>query len=134
VLMSSNTPERARKWLNYIAGRPEFPRGSRLLSAFSAGEITRLCDCGCNRFDLELPDDTDVEPIATANDRYGAVFQLDVPLRNEPFEMNFIVFASKRGHLAGIDVDYNGNTLPVPDDPDLLDVPSRVEVAHSLLR
>jgi len=52
----SNTLARASKWTHFLASRAEFPAGERLLAAFHAGKITRLCDCGCDSFDIEIPE------------------------------------------------------------------------------
>lgn len=49
-----NTPETARHWTQFVANRPGLSAGTELLAQFEEGEITRLCEYGCNSFNLRL--------------------------------------------------------------------------------
>ena len=114
----TNTAVVAARWSEFISTRPEFPAGNRLRAAFAAGKLTRLCDCGCNAFDLQVPESSTVQPIARSGG-YGSVFEISFevsqPQSVERQSLEFIVFADKRGHFAGIEVDFCGNSFPVPE-------------------
>jgi hypothetical protein len=127
----ANSEARAAKWARFIASRPEFPVGPRFLAAFEAGRITRLCDCGCNSFDIEVPEDSSIPPL-TKPGGYGAVFELMFRTTEERGSLEFTVFVGKSGHLAGVDVDYCGNSFPVPDAPTLVEPPYHVRVSEVL--
>ena len=126
-----NSEARAAKWARFVASRPEFPAGPRFLAAFEAGRITRICDCGCNSFDIEVPADSVVNPLAESGN-YGAVFELEFRTDEENGSLAFTVFVGKDGHLAGLDVDYCANSFPVPDDPALVEPPYHVRVSEAL--
>jgi hypothetical protein len=126
-----NTAEIASKWVDFLANRPEFPAGSRFLAAFKAGRISRLCDCGCNSFDVDVPSDSSVEPL-TKPGRYGAVFEIDFRTTEENATLEFVVFVGANGHLAGVNVDYCANTFPVPEAPCLIEPPYHVRSSESL--
>lgn len=115
----TNTAATAERWTNFIAGRPEFPAGTKLHTAFQFGKITRLCDCGCNAFEFEIPDDAPLEPLVNSGGGYGAIFELSFEASEldtvERKSIEFIVFADNRGHFSGIEVDYCGNSFPVPE-------------------
>lgn len=126
-----NNSTRAAKWASFLAQRPEFPARHRFHAAFLAGRITRLCDCGCNSFDIEMPENTEVPSLASSG-AYGAVFELQFRTEEESGSMEFTVFVDKDGHLAGVDVDYCANSRPVPDEPVLLEPPLHVRASASL--
>ena len=117
-MSTANTEEVAAKWTEFIAGRCEFPAGAKLRAAFQEGRITRLCDCGCNAFEFEVPEGTHVRPIATQGG-YHAIFELSFEVTDistsERRSLEFIMFADSRGHFAGIEVDYCANAFPVPE-------------------
>jgi hypothetical protein len=120
-----NSNVKASEWVAFVAARPEVPFGPRLLPSFNAGRITRLCDCGCNSFDIEVPDSADVDPIVESGLK-GYVFQLGFRTPEELRSVEFTVYADERGHLSGLDVDYCGNAYPMPEDPTLLEPPYHV--------
>jgi hypothetical protein len=114
----ANTSEIATRWLEFIASHPAFPAGDKLRAAFHAGKITRLCDCGCNAFEFSVPDEVNVLPLVKEGN-YGSIcemlFDAIDPQSQEKGYIEFLVFTDQRGHFAGIDVDYCGNTYPVPE-------------------
>jgi hypothetical protein len=126
----ANTPAHAEKWTRFIAARAEFPHGGRLVEAFRAGKITRLCDCGCNSFDIAVPDGA-ATPLCGPG-KYGSVFQLDFKLRDDEGTLSFCVFVDERGHLEGIDVDYCANSFPMPEAPVVQEPPIDVVVSSAL--
>ncbi len=129
-MSTPNTPERAVRWTNFVASRSEFPAGEKLLAAFRAGSISRICDCGCNSFDIEVPEDPAFALAAPG--QYGTVFELEFFTNEEGKTLGFFVFVGKNGQLAGIDVDYCGNSYAVPEEPVLTEPPFHVRVSESL--
>jgi hypothetical protein len=127
----SNTLARASKWTHFLASRAEFPAGSRLLAAFNAGKVTRLCDCGCNSFDFEIPEGV-VAPLAEPGTNGGSVFELEFQTSDEQRTLQFFVHVEANGHLAGIEVDCCANSYPVPDDPILVEPPYHVRASAAL--
>lgn len=127
----SNTLARASKWVTFLASRSEFPAGDKLLSAFHAGKITRLCDCGCNSFDIEVEEGAAM-PLAQPGDRGGAVFELEFRTSEEQCTLEFVVLVGANGQLSGIEVDYYANSYPVPDEPVLLEPPYHVRTSEAL--
>ena len=106
----------AKGWVQLLAKRPEVPFGSKLEVHFAAGHVTRLCDCGCNSFDLDIPATTTLDPLCEASE-HGGVFFEAVFESNADSDVDCMFFADKRGYLAGIDVMYGeANHAPLPDD------------------
>ena len=128
---TTNTYLRAEKWVEFLATRPEFPAGEKLLAAFHAGTISRICECGCNSFDIEIADDCDVIALSKPGE-YGSVFEMEFSTNEENTSLRFFIFTGKNGHLAGIDVEYCGNAYPVPENPVLSEPPFDVSVSESL--
>ena len=126
-----NSLARASKWVHFLASRAEFPAGARLLAAFHAGKVTRLCNCGCNSFDIQVLEGK-VAPIAQPGATGGAVFELEFQTAEAQRTLGFIVFVDANGHLAGIDVDYCANSYPVPDEPVLIEPPYHVRASNAL--
>ena len=126
----TNTPERAARWAKFIAARPEFPIGEKLLAAFRAGKISRICECGCNSFDIEVPEESEFALAKPGG--YGTVFEIEFFTHEEGKTLGCFVFVGRNGHLAGIDVDYCGNTYAVPEDPVLTEPPFHIRVSESL--
>ena len=127
----SNSLARASKWTHFLASRVEFPAGERLLAAFQAGKVTRLCDCGCNSFDIEIPEGA-VAPLAQPGASGGSIFELEFQTTEEQCTLEFIVLVGTNGHLAGIEVDYCANSYPVPDEPILVEPPYHVRESAAL--
>ena len=93
------------------------------MSNFEKGRITRLCDCGCNSFDIEVDEHSGALPLAQPSERGGMVVQLEFYTAEEGRTVGVSVFADKRGHLSGMDVDCSGNAYPMPDAPKLKEPP-----------
>jgi len=134
-LRLANTPATAARWVEFIASHPAFPAGAKLRAAFGAGKITRLCDCGCNAFEFELPEGTNVSPLVQAGG-YSSIceisFQASEPESTDLKSMDFILFADKRGHFAGIEVDFCGNSFPVPEGVVIHEPPYHVRCSSEL--
>ena len=131
-----NDRSKAARWTEFIAERSEFPAGGRLLAAFHAGRITRICDCGCNAFELEMPEDTTVDPLSNPGTS-GAVFELsftaiDDDKPTEQKSLEFILFVDKRGHFTGIEVDFCGNSYPVPERVSIQEPPYHVRCSSEI--
>jgi hypothetical protein len=121
-----NSPEVARKWTEFLAARNEFPRSEQLLAHFNAGTITRICDCGCNSYDLRVPKDAGLKPLMPASQRAGCVLSMAFYFSNRPGSFEIDIFVDADGYLAGIDVSCNANSEPVPVKPELVEPPFHV--------
>lgn len=60
-----NTEQSAKKWMEFLVARPEFPAPQSLLTAWNSGAITRLCDCSehCQSFSFHVSDGNRVVPL-----------------------------------------------------------------------
>ena len=127
----TNSAETAAHWAKFIAERPEFVAGEALLAQFNAGKITRLCECGCNSFNVELEAGRQTVPIAPASEKGQVVF-LAAFLAVQPSgaSLEFIVYADANGNFEGLDVHLNGNTEPMPNKLVVSEVPYHV---HGIL-
>lgn len=111
----TNTETKAAKWVAHLANHPGVPFGPLLRRHFEAGRITRLCDCGCNSFDLEIPSGVVLDPISRPGGG-GMFFEIHFA-SNADAELACLLFLDGRGYLAGIDVTCGkANHAPVPDD------------------
>ena len=124
-----NNPEAARRWTSFLASRKEISRAERLLEHFNAGTITRVCNCGCNSYNLAVPTDSHLEPLLAPKGRGGCVLSIAFHMRDRPGSIELDVFADANGYLAGVDVACNANSEPVPANPELLDAPYHVRGA-----
>ena len=124
-----NSGETARRWTEFLASRKEIPRGERLLQHFNAGTITRICDCGCNSYDIKVPRDAEIAPLLPPRGRGGCVFSMAFNLSNRPGSVELDVFVDAEGYLAGVDVSCNANSEPVPDEALLVEPPYHVHGA-----
>lgn len=122
----SNSLSLARSWTEFIAARLEFSCGELLLRQFAVGEITHLCDCGCNSYDITVPRDKNFPPLVSAGERGGSVFQLEFNTEEWGKTVGFTLFADKDGYLTGLDVDHCSNSFPMPENPTLLEPPFHV--------
>jgi hypothetical protein len=123
-----NSEEKARLWTEFMAARKEFPRSMLLMEHFNAGTITRICDCGCNSYDIKVPNDFGLAPLLPAKEhgRGGCVLSMAFKLSGRDDCLEFDVFADAHGYLAGIDVSCNANSAPVPDKPRVVEPPYHV--------
>jgi hypothetical protein len=121
-----NDAKKARQWTEFLAGRKEIPASHRLLRHFDAGVITRICDCGCNSYDISVPKDSGLEPLLLARGRGGCAGTLGFRLGNREGSIEFDIFVDDRGYLAGVDVSFNANSEAMPDSPQILEPPYQV--------
>ena len=125
----ANTAVTAEGWTRFLASRTYVPCGALLLKHFESGTITRLCDCGCNSYDLAVPANGDLEPLMATSDRSGAVLMLAFYVRDnsEPKRtVEITVFANRDGYLSGVDVDFCGNSMPMPESIEIVEPPFQV--------
>jgi hypothetical protein len=90
-----NTEAKAAAWVKYLAEHPGVPFGPQLRRHFEAGRITRLCNCGCNSFDFEIPEATVLEPIGTPG-RAGMFFEIEFE-SNADAALACLIFLDARG-------------------------------------
>jgi hypothetical protein len=111
-----NSLEKAREWVSLLAGTVEVPFGAKLEAHFGAGHIVRLCECGCNSFDLEIDPKVTLEPLCEPSAHGGVFFEVAFESTGE-FEVDCLFFADKRGYLAGIDITHgDSNQAQMPGD------------------
>ncbi len=121
-----NTLESAKHWVSFIAARPEFACGEKLLTQFGNAKLTNFCACGCQSFNAEVAVGTLIEPIAPQSERGGLAFALEFKTTNPEGSLEFIVFTDKYGNFDGMDVHFNGNTEPVPESIQIEEPPYHV--------
>ena len=110
-----NSEDKARQWVQLLADEPSVPFGSRLREHFAASRITRVCDCGCNSFDVEIPRNVSLDPIAEPGGAPRMIFEI-VYESDAEAEIALLIFADGRGYLSGIDVTCgDSNHAHVPD-------------------
>ena len=127
-----NDEQTAKRWMTFLLGRSEYPGKNRLAVAFNRGHVGRICDCGCNSFDVEYSGTEPVVPISTPGTS-GAVFQISFKDARSSGELEIRVSSDKQGRFDGLDVEFQGNSSPVPDMLDLLEPPEYVHASDSLL-
>lgn len=120
-----NNAATAKKWVEFLASRSEFSAGQALLAQFMAGEISSLCECGCNGFEFR-PEISGISPLAPPSENGCLAFQLEFVTVEGEGTVEFMVFIDAEGNLAGVDVDYCGNTLPMPTNVSLVEPPHRI--------
>jgi hypothetical protein len=121
-----NSIDTAARWTKFIAERPEFICGNALISQFGAGKITRLCECGCNSFNIELTRNVNTTPMVSPTNGGRAVFFIEFATAEPMGSLELIVFADAQGNWDGIDVHFNGNTEPMPDNFVVVEPPYHV--------
>ncbi len=127
-----NGPETAQKWTQFLASRSYVPKSAQLLAQFAHGEITRFCQCGCNSYDIRVAPDVSLEPLMSSVRRSGCALELAflTAEQSEPkrtVEIN--LYVDLNGYFAGIDVDYCGNSAPMPENPVLIEPPIFIQGA-----
>ena len=127
----SNSLKTAHAWIDTLARRPEIPFAGLLRQHFSAARVTRLCDCGCNSFDLETPGESTLQPLVTGA-KGGAFFE--VAFESEATEpIDVIFFCDARGYLSGIDITHGlSNSQPMPEQVTLGRALYTIPEAHAL--
>jgi hypothetical protein len=126
-----NTPEAAARWTRYLASRAYIPRAHLIQQHFASGKISRLCDCGCQSFDLTVEPDVALEPLMPPSARVGCALELDYHLVEQPerASVEIQLFVDRRGYLSGVDVSYCANSAPMPDDVVLVEPPFHIHGA-----
>ena len=121
-----NDAATAQHWTEFLASRKEIAGSERLLQHFTAGTITRLCECGCGSYDLKVPKDSGLLPLLPANGRAGCVLSMAFKLGDHSGSVEIDVFLDAEGYLAGVDVACNANSEPLPSNPQLVEPPYHV--------
>ena len=129
----SNSVAQARRWTEFLARRLEFPAGEALIAQFEAGQIERLCDCGCNSYIFSPSADPAIPLLAHADGKYGSVFEVLFRAGADNATVEFLVFANGNGALAGLDVHYCGNAYPMPEAVVFLEPPIHVRTSPSVV-
>ena len=79
-----------------------------------------------------MPEEASVEPLACPGP-YGMVYEIEFRTDEENGSIALIVFADQRGQLAGVNVEYCGNSHPVPENPLLVEPPYHVRTSEGLI-
>jgi hypothetical protein len=114
----ANTEEKAREWIDRLAAQPAIPFGSSLRKIFESARLTRLCDCGCNSFDIEVPDAAQIDRLAPpAPRRKGSRMVFEIVFESDQdMQIACLFFVDPRGHLCSIDITGGwSNHAPVPE-------------------
>lgn len=115
----TNTEGAAAAWIDRLAAHPAVSFGVRLREHFAAARIKRLCDCGCNSFDVEVPEGVALAPLCEpepGRKGHRAFFEI-VFASNAESEIDCMLFADARGYLASVDVTYGqANHLAMPEE------------------
>lgn len=106
-----NTLEKVSAWTAYLAAHPSVPFGPMLAAHMAVGRVTRLCECGCNSFDLKIPAGTILDPLCPPGRGYGMFFEIDFE-SDAAAQVTCLFFADDRGFLAGIDVTCGAGPMP----------------------
>ena len=131
VRTMANNKATAKRWMQWLLTREEIPFRSALAAYFANPAFARLCDCGCNSFDLALPDQSELPLLRQPSELGGMFFELNYRLP-ENHQLEVLFFVDKAGRLSGIDIEVDGNSFPVPDEPiigELLNVSGSATVA-----
>ena len=121
-----NSLELPRQWTEFLSARNEFPRREEILAHFNAGTISRICDCGCNSYDLKITEHSGLKPLMPESRRGGCVLSMAFYFSNRPGSLEIDLFVDAAGYLAGVDVSCNANSEPVPVNPELVEPPFHV--------
>ena len=116
----------AERWTRFVSSRPYVPKADLILAHFLSGKITRLCDCGCNSFEVAVPSGGALPPLVESSGLGGCVFACAfyTDEQGEPrrtVEIN--VHVDTAGFLSGLDVDYCANSAAMPERPSLVEPP-----------
>jgi hypothetical protein len=113
----ANTEATAKRWMQWLLEREEIPFRASLAPYFANPTFSRLCDCGCNSFDLAMTE-KDLPLLCAPGERGGMFFELDYEL-TEDRQLEFLFFVDKAGRLTGVDIEVSGNNFPVPESPQI---------------
>lgn len=112
----SNNEATAKRWMQWLLTREEIPFRSALAPYFANPVLARLCGCGCNSFDLVVPEQSNLPVLLQPSGHGGMFFELNYKLA-ENHQLEILFFADKAGRLEGIDIEVDGNCYPVPEEP-----------------
>jgi hypothetical protein len=121
-----NSADTAARWTRYLVSRAYVPRAPLIQQHFDSGKIKRLCDCGCQSFDLAIEADVPLEPLMPPSERGGCALALSYHVlgRSELGDfVDFRIFVDARGYLSGVDVDFRANSAPMPEQVVLVEPP-----------
>lgn len=123
-----NDIARAQHWTSFLASRAYIPSSDLLLAHFAAGRVTRLCDCGCNSYEISVAPAERLKPLSAPSATGGCVLSLafKVSGRDDNETLEFGVHVDTRGYLSGLDVDFCANSFPVPDAITLIEPPFHI--------
>ena len=122
-----NTVAKASEWIDRLASHSAIPFGELLRKSFAAGRLTRLCDCGCNSFELEVPDSGSIPRLANPDpDEKGNRLMFEIVFDTgleDPAQLACLFFADTRGYLSAVDITGGqSNHAPVPEVVELRSV------------
>lgn len=107
-----NSTEKAYGWLELLKQQP-LPNYDAFIQQLAIGEVTDVCQCGCNEFDFFVPDLPSLTPLKVGR---GLFCEL-------AFESSFseevaiLLFTDARGFLSRVDVTYGAaNVSDMPDN------------------
>lgn len=126
-----NCPSHIEHWTRTLLNRSNYPAPKRLAAQFEAATITRLCECGCNSFDVEIEGAGGLPPLAARG--VGGMFFEAVFALSDGRQIELLLFCDGKGNLASVDVQCQGNTEPVPDSPEIGSEPFHVYSSDKLL-
>jgi hypothetical protein len=132
-MIMSNSVEAAERWTRFLASRAYVPRAPLILQHYASGQITRLCDCGCQSYDIAIADNVVLAPLMPASDRGGCALELDYHLlepSNPGGTVTLRLFVDRRGYLSGLDADYCSNSSAMPEHVVLVDPPFHAQGAY----
>jgi len=125
----SNGAEAAVRWTRFLASRAYIPRAHLIQEHFAAGTLSRLCECGCQSFDLAISSDAVIEPLVPPASRGGCALDLGYYVSDvtEPRRtVSILIFVDARGYLSSIEVNHQGNTSAMPERVDLEEPPFHI--------
>ena len=128
----TNDAARAEFWKEFILSSCLYPAPERLGQQLARAAFGNFCACGCNGFGTSFEETTGLPPL-TAAGKSGLFFEADFELEDGR-QLEVMLFSDEEGNLAGVDVDCQGNTEPVPDDVRIAGAPVRVYASDSVLR
>jgi hypothetical protein len=112
----ANDLARAEFWRAFILERSGYPAPVRLEAQFDDAVFSDFCPCGCNSFSVSRPADSTAPSLVSPSDRTERfVFEADFPFLAGG-SLEILLFAGADGRLCYVEIDYNANSEPVPDE------------------
>jgi hypothetical protein len=102
-----------------------------------AGKLKRLCECGCNSFELEIPDSAGIPRLSEPDpNRKGdrLMFEIVFDTDQQDLQLACLFFSDPRGYLSSVDITGGwSNHAPVPEKVELRKVHyTDSKLAHAL--